>query len=130
MLLSSRRLQWQGSPAEVLTEANLSATYGLSMRVMPHPLHQGRLLVLPPCGPPPLPEVSSPQVAACAEAVAVLAAIDAAGVAADARLELARFRAEREELLRFNDNFYFRGYGEILRRFTFRPVFDPIHPKW
>ncbi len=42
----------------------------------------------------------------------------------------ARFRAEREELLRFNDNFYFRGYGEILRRFTFRPVFDPIHPKW
>lgn len=48
MLLSSRRLQWQGAPAEVLTEANLSATYGLSMRVMPHPLHQGRLLVLPP----------------------------------------------------------------------------------
>ncbi len=32
---------------------------------------------------------------ACAEAVAVLAAIDTAGVAADARLELARFRAER-----------------------------------
>ncbi|MDB5873069.1 MAG: fatty acid desaturase [Ramlibacter sp.] len=42
----------------------------------------------------------------------------------------ARFRAEREELLAFNDNFYFRGYTDILRRFTFSPVFDPIHPKW
>ena len=48
MLLSSRRLQWQGPPEQVLTEDNLSATYGFSMRVMPHPLHQGRLLVLPP----------------------------------------------------------------------------------
>ncbi|RYX89799.1 MAG: fatty acid desaturase [Comamonadaceae bacterium] len=42
----------------------------------------------------------------------------------------ARFRAEREELLRFNDNFYFPGYLDIARRFSFKPVFDPIHPKW
>jgi len=42
----------------------------------------------------------------------------------------ARFRAEREELLAFNDNFYFPGYIDIARRFTFKPVFDPVHPKW
>lgn len=42
----------------------------------------------------------------------------------------ARFRAQRAELLQLNGNFYFRGYGEIVRRFGFRTVFDPIHPKW
>jgi fatty acid desaturase len=42
----------------------------------------------------------------------------------------ARFRSERELLLRTNDNFYYRGYLDIARRYLFRPVFDPIHPKW
>ena len=42
----------------------------------------------------------------------------------------ARFRAEREELLATNQNFYFPGYLDIARRFTFKPVFDPVHPKW
>lgn len=42
----------------------------------------------------------------------------------------ARFRAEREALLRNNSNFYYRGYAEITRRFLLRPVFDPAHPKW
>ncbi len=42
----------------------------------------------------------------------------------------ARFRAERAELLATNGNFYYRGYADITRRFLFRPVFDPMHPKW
>ncbi|MBW3656313.1 MAG: fatty acid desaturase [Gemmatimonadetes bacterium] len=42
----------------------------------------------------------------------------------------ARFRAEREELLASNRNFYYPGYLDIARRFTFKPVFDPSHPKW
>jgi hypothetical protein len=35
-----------------------------------------------------------------------------------------------EHLLRTNDNFYYRGYLDIARRYLFKPVFDPIHPKW
>jgi fatty acid desaturase len=42
----------------------------------------------------------------------------------------ARYRAERAELMECNRNFYYRGYLEIVRRFTFKPVFDPAHPKW
>jgi fatty acid desaturase len=42
----------------------------------------------------------------------------------------ARFREQRQELLQVNRRFYFRGYGEIARRFMFRPVFDPVHPRW
>lgn len=42
----------------------------------------------------------------------------------------ARFRAGRDQLLATNGNFYFRGYVEIARRFLFKPVFDPVHPKW
>ncbi len=42
----------------------------------------------------------------------------------------ARFRANREEMLSVNGGFYFRGYTEIARRFLFRPVFDPVHPRW
>lgn len=42
----------------------------------------------------------------------------------------ARFRAEREQLLVINKNFYYRGYIDIARRFMFKPVFVPIHPKW
>ena len=41
-----------------------------------------------------------------------------------------RFRADREGALAANAGFYFRGYLEIARRFLFRPVFDPAHPRW
>jgi fatty acid desaturase len=42
----------------------------------------------------------------------------------------AKWRANREEMLATNNNFYYRGYLDIARRFMFRPVFDPAHPKW
>ena len=42
----------------------------------------------------------------------------------------ARFRADRQALLAANGGFYYRGYLDITRRFLFRPVFDPAHPKW
>ena len=42
----------------------------------------------------------------------------------------AKFRANREEMLATNKHFYYRGYLDIVRRFLFRPVFDPAHPKW
>ena len=42
----------------------------------------------------------------------------------------ARFGANREELLSTNGNFYYRGYGAIARRFLFKPVFEPSHPKF
>lgn len=41
-----------------------------------------------------------------------------------------RFRAQREQLLQQNGGFYFRGYLEIMRRFGFKTVFEPVHPKW
>ncbi|CAN5483512.1 fatty acid desaturase [soil metagenome] len=41
-----------------------------------------------------------------------------------------KWRANRGEMLATNNNFYYRGYLEIARRFMFRPVFDPSHPKW
>ncbi|WP_218509888.1 fatty acid desaturase [Variovorax sp. dw_308] len=40
------------------------------------------------------------------------------------------FRRHRAEVLQGNGHFYYRGYGEIVRRFLFRPVFAPVHPKW
>ncbi len=40
------------------------------------------------------------------------------------------FRRHRAELLAGNGHFYYRGYAEIARRFLFRPVFAPVHPKW
>jgi len=40
----------------------------------------------------------------------------------------AYYRAQREELLRMNGHFLYRGYGELARRFLFKPVFEPIHP--
>lgn len=40
----------------------------------------------------------------------------------------AYYRQHRESLLTTNDHFYFRGYGEITRRFLLRPVFHPVHP--
>ena len=38
------------------------------------------------------------------------------------------WRANRERLLAHNGHFVFRGYGEIARRWLFKPVFVPIHP--
>jgi fatty acid desaturase len=40
------------------------------------------------------------------------------------------FRRHRAEVLDANGHFYYRGYGEIARRFLFRPVFEPVHPHW
>lgn len=43
--------------------------------------------------------------------------------------ELPRFyRENRTELLRRNGGFFFRGYGEIARKYLVKPVFTPIHP--
>ncbi len=42
----------------------------------------------------------------------------------------AKWRAQRAEMLATNRDFYYRGYLEIARRFLFRPVFDPAHPRW
>jgi fatty acid desaturase len=42
----------------------------------------------------------------------------------------AKWRAHRAEMLATNQSFYFRGYIDIARRFLFRPVFDPAHPRW
>ncbi|RZL94811.1 MAG: fatty acid desaturase [Variovorax sp.] len=40
------------------------------------------------------------------------------------------FRRHRAEVLQGNGHFYYRGYCEIARRYLFRPVFEPVHPKW
>jgi fatty acid desaturase len=40
------------------------------------------------------------------------------------------FRRQRAQLLHDNGGFYYRGYADIARRFLFRPVFEPAHPKW
>jgi fatty acid desaturase len=40
------------------------------------------------------------------------------------------FRQHRAAVLAANAHFYYRGYGEIARRFLFRPVFEPVHPHW
>jgi fatty acid desaturase len=40
----------------------------------------------------------------------------------------AYYRRNREELLKTNDHFIFRGYAQITWRFFLRPVFHPIHP--
>lgn len=42
----------------------------------------------------------------------------------------AKWRTERAEMLAANGQFHYRGYFEIARRFLFRPVFDPVHPRW
>jgi fatty acid desaturase len=38
------------------------------------------------------------------------------------------YRANRQSLLTSNNHFYFRGYGEIARRYLLQPVFHPVHP--
>jgi fatty acid desaturase len=40
------------------------------------------------------------------------------------------WRAHREQILEHNGNLYFRGYGEIARRWLVKPVFTPPHPRW
>ena len=40
------------------------------------------------------------------------------------------FRRHRAAVLEANGHFYYRGYGEIARRYLWRPVFRPVHPKW
>lgn len=42
----------------------------------------------------------------------------------------ALWRSQRESLLRDNGGFYYRGYVDIARRFLWRPVFNPAHPRW
>ena len=41
-----------------------------------------------------------------------------------------RWKSNRAELLKDNDNFFYPGYLDIARRFLFTPVFHPGHPKW
>lgn len=38
------------------------------------------------------------------------------------------YRRDRERLLSLNGHYRFSGYGEIARRWLFKPVFIPIHP--
>jgi fatty acid desaturase len=40
------------------------------------------------------------------------------------------FRRNRRAVLEANGNFYYRGYGEVARRYLLRPVFRPVHPQW
>ena len=42
----------------------------------------------------------------------------------------AHFRAHRAAILAANGHFYYRGYGQIARRYLIRPVFEPVHPRW
>jgi fatty acid desaturase len=38
------------------------------------------------------------------------------------------YRDNREQLLKHNGGFWFRGYGAIARRWLVKPVFLPVHP--
>jgi hypothetical protein len=40
------------------------------------------------------------------------------------------FRRHRAAVLEANGHFYYRGYGQIVWRHLFRPVFTPVHPTW
>ena len=40
------------------------------------------------------------------------------------------WRAHREQILAHNGGLYFRGYGEVARRWLLKPVFTPPHPRW
>lgn len=40
------------------------------------------------------------------------------------------FRRHRAAILTANGGFYYRGYGQIARRYLLRPVFEPVHPRW
>jgi fatty acid desaturase len=39
------------------------------------------------------------------------------------------WRANRDKVLAHNGHYYFRGYGEIARRWLVKPVFVPVHPR-
>jgi fatty acid desaturase len=40
------------------------------------------------------------------------------------------WRAHRQQVLAHNGHLYFRGYGEIARRWLLKPIFTPPHPRW
>jgi len=40
------------------------------------------------------------------------------------------WRANREQILAHNGSLYFRGYGEIGRKWLLKPIFTPAHPRW
>lgn len=42
----------------------------------------------------------------------------------------AYWREHREQILAHNGNLYFRGYGEVARRWLLKPIFSPPHPRW
>lgn len=42
----------------------------------------------------------------------------------------AYFRRNREAILAANGGFYYRGYGQIARRYLLHPIFEPVHPQW
>jgi fatty acid desaturase len=42
----------------------------------------------------------------------------------------AYWRAHRQQILAHNGNLYFKGYGEVARRWLLRPIFDAAHPRW
>ena len=37
-------------------------------------------------------------------------------------------RANRDELLKGNGDFVYRGYAQLAKRYLFVPVFSPVHP--
>jgi fatty acid desaturase len=38
------------------------------------------------------------------------------------------YRTNRDELLKGNGHFVYRGYGELAKRWLFVPVFSPVYP--
>ncbi|MDM0066432.1 fatty acid desaturase [Variovorax sp. J31P207] len=40
------------------------------------------------------------------------------------------FRRNRAAMLDANGHFYYRGYWQIVRRYLWRPIFEPVHPQW
>ena len=42
----------------------------------------------------------------------------------------AYWRAHRQQILAHNGNLYFKGYGEVARRWLLRPIFEAAHPRW
>jgi fatty acid desaturase len=42
----------------------------------------------------------------------------------------AYWRAHRQQILAHNGNLYFKGYGEVARKWLLRPIFEAPHPRW
>ncbi len=38
------------------------------------------------------------------------------------------YQVHRDELLKSNGEFVYKGYGQLARRYLFKPVFSPVHP--